>query len=72
MLSKIAEVIILIEEGRDQANAGTQSEAVSVTCRLSVMNATMCSEQRQVRLECCQRKCGPDEEICFLDKWIMY
>ena len=72
MLSMIAERIILIEEGRDQMNEETTSEAAPVTSRLSVLNVTMYSKKRQVRLECCQQKCGPDEEICFLDEWIKY
>ena len=72
MLSMIAERIVFIEEGRDQISEGTMSEAAPVTSRLSVINVTMYSKTRQVRLECCQQKCGPDKEICFLDEWIKY
>jgi hypothetical protein len=72
MLSKIAERLILIEEGRDQIGQVTRSEGVSVTNRLTVLNATIYSEKGQVLVEYCQQKCGPDEEMCLLDEWIMY
>ena len=71
MLSKVAERIILIEEGRDEIGQVTRSENISVTSRLSVLNATMYSGKRQVRLEYCQQKCGSDEGN-FCNEWIMY
>ena len=72
MLSKIAERLILIEENRYQIGQVTRSETISVTSRLSVLNATIYSEKRQVLLECCQRKSGPDEETLLLSEWITY
>ncbi len=72
MLSKIAERLILIEEDRDEVRQVTRSDVISVTSRLSVLNATIYSGRRQVLLECCQQKCGLDEETCLLNEWIMY
>ncbi|MCJ1280051.1 hypothetical protein MMC21_007876 [Puttea exsequens] len=72
MLSQIAERVILIEEERDSVGQVTRSEPVSLTSRLSVINATICSAKRQVLIECYQQKCGPDEEIYLLDEWVMY
>ena len=72
MLTKIAERLILIEEERDNIGQVTRSEVILVTSRLSVLNATIYSEKRQVLVECCQQKCGPDEEMSLLNEWIMY
>lgn len=72
MLSNIAERLILIEEERDNIGQVTRSEVILVTSRLSVLNTTIYSEKGQVLVECCQHKCGPDEEMCLLDEWIMY
>ena len=72
MLSKIAERLILIEEERDYIGEVTQSEHILVTSRLSVLNATIYSEEGQVLVECFQQKCGSDAEMCRLDEWIKY
>ena len=45
MLSKIAERLILIEEERDCIGQVARSENISVTSRLSVLNATIYSEK---------------------------
>lgn len=50
----------------------TRSETILVTSRLSVPNATIYSENRQILVECCQQKCGSDQEVCLLDGWIIY
>lgn len=72
MLSKIAERLILIEEERDCIGEVTRSEGILATSRLSVLNATICSEKGQVLVKCFQQKCGLDVEICRLDEWITY
>ena len=72
MLYKIAERLILIEEGRDDIGQVTRSQGVAVRSRLTVLNATIYSEKGQVLVECFQQKCGPDEEMCLLKEWIAY
>ena len=72
MLSKIAKRLILIEEERDDIGHVARSETISVKSRLSVLDATIFSEKGQILVECCQQKCGPDEEICLLNEWIEY
>lgn len=72
MLSKIADRLICIEEGRDSIEQVERLEGALVTNRLSVLNAKICSEKRQVLVECCQQKPGPNEEMCLLDEWILY
>ena len=72
MLSKIAKRLILIEEERDNIGQVTRSEGIWVRSRLSVLNATIYSERRQILVECCQQKCGPDGKMRLLDEWIMY
>lgn len=72
MMFKIAERIILVEEGRDDIGQVTRSEVILVTSRLSVLNATIDVEKRKVLVECLQWKCGPDEEMRLLNEWIEY
>lgn len=72
MLSKIADRLICIEEERDSIGQVERSEGALVTNRLSVLNAKICSEKRQVLVECCQQKPGLNEEMCLLDEWILY
>ncbi len=72
MLSKIAERLILIEEERECIGEVTRSEGILVTSRLSVLNATICSEKGQVLVECFQQKCGLDGEMSRLGEWITY
>ena len=72
MLSKIAERLILIEEEREIIEQVAGSEPTSAMSWLTVLNATIYSEQRQVLVECCRQKCNSDEEICLLDAWILY
>ena len=72
MLSKIAERLILIEEERDCIGQVTRSEGILVTSRLSVLNATICSEKGQVLVECFQEKIGLNGEVCRRDEWIRY
>lgn len=73
MLAKIAERLILIEEGRKSVGEVAREDGVGVTSRVSVLNATICSERRAVLVECCQRVYGDeDEEMSRLDEWIEY
>jgi len=72
MLSKIAERLILIEEERDDIGQVTRSEGILVISRLSLLNTTICSKKGPVLVECYRQKCGPDEEMCLLDEWIVY
>ena len=72
MLFKVAERIILIEEGRDKIGEVHRSEALNVKSRVSVLNATMYSEKRQVLLKYYQQEYGQDDRMRLLEEWIMY
>lgn len=72
MLTKIAERIILIEEGRENVGLGPGSRSDTVTSRLLVFNATIYSEQRRVLVECCQELCDASEEVSLRDEWVTY
>jgi hypothetical protein len=70
MLAKIAERVIAIEEdGVDQV---TSSSDVAATSRLSVLNATIYSEQRRVLVELCRPTGNENGEWDLLDEWIEY
>jgi hypothetical protein len=72
MLAKIAERLISIEE--DGIGQVTSSEDVPATSRLSVLNATIYSEQRHVLAELCRPKGNGNGngELDLLDEWITY
>jgi hypothetical protein len=70
MLAKIAERLISIEE--DGIGQVISSEDVPATSRLSVLNATIYSEQRCVLAELCRPKGNGNGELDLLDEWITY
>ena len=71
IMSKIAERLILIEEERVSVGQVARSEVILARSRLSVLNATICSEKRQILVECCQWK-DPDKEMTLLNDVIIY
>lgn len=72
MLAKIAERLISIEE--DGIGQVISSEDIPLTSRLSVLNATIYSEQRCVVVELCRPKGvgNGNGELDLLDEWITY
>lgn len=74
MMANIAERFILTEE-RLYSLEDTRCEGGLLEAgRLTVLNATICSEQRQVLLECCHRKAHASEGggMRFLNEGIQY
>jgi len=70
MLAKIAERLICIEE--DGIERVVSSDDVPATSRVSVLNATIYSEQRRVLLELCRPKGNVNGELDLLDEWVTY
>jgi Fungal specific transcription factor domain/Fungal Zn(2)-Cys(6) binuclear cluster domain len=70
MLAKIAERLICIEE--DGIERVTSSHDVLATSRVSVLNATIYSEQRRILLELCRPKGNINGELDLLDEWVAY
>jgi hypothetical protein len=70
MLAKIAERLICIEE--DGIERVTSSDDVPATSRVSVLNATVYSEQQRVLLELCRPKGNVNGELDLLDEWVTY
>jgi hypothetical protein len=70
MMARIAERLIHIEE--DGNGQVTSSDNVPATSRLSVLNATINSEQRSVLVELCRPKGNQNGELDLLDEWITY
>lgn len=70
MLAKIAERLICIEE--DGIERVTSSHDVLATSRVSVLNATIYSEQRRVLLELCRPKGNVNGELDLFDEWVTY
>jgi hypothetical protein len=70
MLAKIAERLICIEE--DGIGRMTSSHDVVVASRVSVLNATIYSEQRRVPLGLCRPKSNLNGELDLLDEWVAY
>ena len=70
MLAKIAERLMSIEEkGIEQVSS---SDDIPATSRLSVLNATIYSEQRHVLLELCRPTGNQNGELDLLDEWVSY
>jgi hypothetical protein len=70
MLAKIAERLICIEE--DGIERVTSSDDVPAISRVSVLNATIYSEQRRVLLELCRPKGNVNGELDLLNEWVTY
>ena len=68
MLATIAERLICIEE--DGIERVASSDDVPVTSRVSVLNATIYSEQRRVILELCRPKDNGNGELDLLDELV--
>ena len=80
MLAKIAERVIGLEEGGEGEEGmgmgigeGMREEGIGEgkggTSRVSVLNATICSGEGGVLLECLQRGEGGERQV---DEWIVY
>ena len=70
MLARIAERLIHIEEdGIEQLKS---SDDIPATSRLTVLNATIYSEQQRVLLQLCRPKGSQNGELDLLDEWITY
>jgi hypothetical protein len=70
MLAKIAKRLICVEE--DGIERVTSSHDVLATSRVSVLNATIYSEQRRILLELCRPKGNINGELDLLDEWVAY
>ena len=72
MLSRIAERLIIVEEGLDEIGEVTRSKGPSVTSRLTVLNATIHSYIGQVQIECYQQSCDSVQDVRLLEEWVSY